>query len=145
MICLTAACSVRHSATQGTSDRLAVTVLPFPPIETAPPNLCPSRSSPTGRVKVSVADRCFAREKIRCDRAVFSKQVCYVYKRCSEQHRTIRVANSTVEYSAFNRLVLGSNPRRPIFLSRSGLGYISYIALELQRFGNCRPRCSIHH
>ncbi|GEM_PF-4639670 len=25
-----------------------------------------------------------------------------------------RVANSTVEYSAFNRLVLGSNPRRPI-------------------------------
>ena len=26
-----------------------------------------------------------------------------------------RVANSTVEYSAFNRLVLGSNPRRPIW------------------------------
>jgi hypothetical protein len=26
----------------------------------------------------------------------------------------IWVANSTVEYSAFNRLVLGSNPRRPI-------------------------------
>jgi hypothetical protein len=28
---------------------------------------------------------------------------------------TSRVANSTVEYSAFNRLVPGSNPGRPIF------------------------------
>lgn len=32
----------------------------------------------------------------------------------AELQMTQRVANSTVEYSAFNRLVPGSNPGRPI-------------------------------
>ena len=40
-----------------------------------------------------------------------------IYNRGNKQRRLefSRVASSTVEYSAFNRLVLGSNPRRPIF------------------------------
>ena len=32
------------------------------------------------------------------------------------KHELPRVANSMVEYPAFNRQVLGSNPRRPIFI-----------------------------
>ena len=41
-----------------------------------------------------------------------------------------RVASSAVEHSAFNRLVLSSNLRRPI----------SYLALRQQRFACCTNR-----
>ena len=39
---------------------------------------------------------------------------CYTQLMCVQNKHSQRVANSTVEYSAFNRLALGSNPRRPI-------------------------------
>ena len=39
---------------------------------------------------------------------------CYIGKPCEQSKICLRVANSTVEYSAFNRLVPSSNLGRPI-------------------------------
>ena len=48
----------------------------------------------------------------------------YIRDKQRESHY-LRVASSTVEYSAFNRLVLGSNPRRPTFFKKAVVKYVA--------------------
>ena len=56
-----------------------------------------------------------------------------------------RVASSVVEHSAFNRLVLGSNPRRPIFSKRNaplalGWGAFLVFIFSLKNFRKKKNR-----